>query len=260
MNQDAINTIATTLQEAKVGRSRLDGASLGLAANDIELAYRVQARLAEPSHRVGGWKIGAANIVQQEMLAISEPFFGAIFTDDIFPVGAQIAAARFQPAIIEPEIGFELSDAVSDLAVPVTLANVGDFIAALRPVFEIFNPRLDPPFAAGAAPLIADRGGNGGLVIGAACPACDWSLLADITATLVVNGELIETGSAKIVLDNPINSLMWFLNAAQKQNLKLAAGQVIASGSLTKPYPASKGETIEAVFDQLGQVSVSLTP
>lgn len=259
MTHEMIDAIAATLRDAKVGRSRLDGATLGLAAQDMDLAYRVQASLAGPSQAAGGWKIGAANIVQQEMLSISEPFYGAIFTDDIFPSGIQIAAARFQPAIIEPEIGFELSDAASDITAPVTLANVGHFIAALRPVFEIFNPRLDPPFAAGAAPLVADRGGNGGLVIGGACPACGWSELADITATLTVNGNLIETGSAQIVLGNPINSLMWFLNAARRQNLKLAPGQIIASGSLTKPYPASAGEAIKAVFDQLGEVSVNLT-
>ena len=258
MNQETIDAIAAKLRDAQLQKSRLDGTTLGLAAGDIDWAYQVQTSLARPTH-LGGWKIGAANLIQQDMLSISEPFYGAIFATDIFPSGAQIAATTYQPAIIEPEIGFELSQAACNITAPVTHDTVTQFIVALRPVFEIFNPRLDPPFAAGAAPLVADRGGNGGLVIGAPTPPCDWHLLADITATLGVNQETIEKGSATVVLDNPINSLIWFLNAARQHKLPLAAGHIIASGSLTKPYPASAGETISAVFDQLGEVAVSLT-
>lgn len=259
MNQENIDSVAAKLTEAAKNGQKVDGSSLGLAAHDIETAYRIQARVASAGDVLGGWKIGATNPVQQELLGISEPFFGGIFLSDILPSGARLGITTYQPTVIEPEVGFELSDAVSEISAPVTIYTVTNFVAAIRPTFEIVSPRLDPPLAAGVAPFIADRGGNGGLIIGAPQPPRDWSSLAEITAILASNGQTIETGEAKIILGNPINALIWFLNTAAQNKLRLAAGQIVASGSLTKPYPVTELGRFTANFDGLGDVEVNFS-
>lgn len=258
MTQENVQ-LADRLKVARDTQTKLTPDDTELAPDAFETAYNVQALLNGPTNLLAGWKVGCANLTQQAMLGVSEPFFGGVLAEDALPSGVNIPAQRYVPALIEPELGFALAPSVTQLSGEVNLDNLSDYISALHPVFEIFNPRIDPPFAAGAAPLIADRGGNGALIIGPACAPPAWQDLAHTAVSLSVNEEVIETGSGENVLGNPVHSAIWFLNTALKRGLNLAAGQIIATGSFTKPYPAKPGDRISATYADFGEISLSIS-
>jgi 2-keto-4-pentenoate hydratase len=57
------------------------------------------------------------------------------------------------------------------------------------------------------------------------------------------------------VLGNPAASVAWLANKLAELGRRLEAGMQIMSGSLTRFYPANKGDHVEARFTPFGAVS-----
>ena len=80
-------------------------------------------------------------------------------------------------------------------------------------------------------PVSGDRGG--------------WlKALSDFEIDLCRDGELVDTGHARNVLDGPLSALRHFLDllANDPGNEPLAAGEVVTTGTVTKAWPVAAGE------------------
>ena len=77
-----------------------------------------------------------------------------------------------------------------------------------------------------------------------------------ISASLSINGDVRESGSAAAVLGNPVNAVAWLANAIGKFGVGLKAGEVIMPGALTAASDVAGGDVFRACFDGLGTVSV----
>ena len=82
--------------------------------------------------------------------------------------------------------------------------------------------------------------------------------LASITVVLEKNGEVVAKGTGSEVLDGPPKAVAWLANQLAKTGLKLAAGQIVLSGSFTLPVAARAGDRVVARFDRLGTVEVTI--
>ncbi|HET8943284.1 MAG TPA: 4-oxalocrotonate decarboxylase, partial [Dehalococcoidia bacterium] len=79
-----------------------------------------------------------------------------------------------------------------------------------------------------------------------------------IGASLSKNGEVEESGIAQAVMANPINSVAWLANKLHEFGVTMSAGHVILSGSFIAAIPFGPGDTLTALFDQLGEVSCTI--
>ena len=66
-------------------------------------------------------------------------------------------------------------------------------------------------------------------------------------------------GNTKIVLGNPINSLIWLLNEIKKNNMILSSDFWVTSGSSTPIIPIKKGDLFYGNIKGLGSVSVKIS-
>ena len=66
-------------------------------------------------------------------------------------------------------------------------------------------------------------------------------------------------GNTKIVLGNPINSLIWLLNEIRKNNMILSSDFWVTSGSSTPIIPIKKGDLFYGNIKGLGSVSVKIS-
>ena len=80
-----------------------------------------------------------------------------------------------------------------------------------------------------------------------------------MSATLAINGDIMETGSAGAVMGNPLNAVVWLANKLHEFGVMIEPGDVILSGSFVKAIPFNAGDSIVALFDELGEVTLRIT-
>jgi 2-keto-4-pentenoate hydratase len=66
-------------------------------------------------------------------------------------------------------------------------------------------------------------------------------------------------GNTKIVLGNPINSLIWLLNEIRKNNMILSFDFWVTTGSSTPIIPIKKGDVFSGKIENLGIVTIKIS-
>jgi 2-oxo-3-hexenedioate decarboxylase len=220
-------------------------------------AYRVTAavharRLAR-GERARGRKIGFTNRTIWAEYNVFAPIWGHVYDRTLFELadaGSSFALARLPEPRIEPEIVFGIARAPSASMDEAALLSCIDWVA---PGFEIVQS-IFPAWKFTAADTIAAFGLHGALALGARKQISshnDWQqVLAKLEADLFRDGERMDHGRAKDVLDSPLLALKHLIEllAQDKINPPLAAGEVITTGTLTRAFPVRAGETWSVEF------------
>lgn len=205
-----------------------------------------------------GYKIGATSTRGQQMLGLAEPFYGRAFALRIMRGVARWDAAG-GPYTIEAEVGFVLAHDLPPRPEPYTLAEVGDAVETVAPLFEVNRPSFSRPFEVGGLCLIADNGVTQGLAVNpAATPMHVLPDLAGERVRMLHNGEVCAEGHAAAVLGNPLNALVWLANALRAQRRGLRGGDIVASGAMTPPVPMVGGDVFAAEYTTLGRIDLQV--
>jgi len=77
-----------------------------------------------------------------------------------------------------------------------------------------------------------------------------------VGALLYRNAVIEETGLAAGVLGHPATGVAWLANKIAPYDEELRAGDLVLSGSFTRPTTAQRGDTLHADFGSLGTISV----
>jgi 2-oxo-hept-3-ene-1,7-dioate hydratase len=104
---------------------------------------------------------------------------------------------------------------------------------------------------------IADNAADAGVVLGGRVFRPMDVDLRWVAALLLRNGTIEESGVAAAVLNHPGNGVAWLANRLAPHGVSLKRGDVILSGSFTKPVFAEPGDTFVADYGPQGTVSVT---
>lgn len=257
-----IEAIAAELQEAESTRTQIRQVSLRHPGMTIDDAYRIQsawvARKLESGRIVKGHKVGLTSRAMQLASNIDEPDFGVLLDDMFYHDGAALPYERFIVPRIEVELAFILKH---DLSGPgVTLTDVYDATAYVLPALEIIDARfhqVDPETGVTRKVLdtISDNAANAAVVLGGRPVRATDLDLRWVGATFTRNGIIEETGLAAGVLNHPGNGVVWLANRLGSLGVPLRAGQVVLSGSFTRPVSASAGDIFCADYGELGTIN-----
>lgn len=263
MTPDQIEAAATALHEAERDRKQIGLLSLAYPGMTLDDAYAVQSalvahKLAEGRHRIG-WKIGLTSRAMQDALKIDTPDSGVLLDDMMFETGATVPAGRFIQPRIEAEIAFLMAAPLA--GAECTRADVIAATAHVAPALEILDTRIlraDP--ATGQARIvtdtISDNAANAGLVLGAERHPITAHDLRWTGAIVSRNGTVEETGLGAGVLNDPVTSVLWLARRLAAYGQSIAAGDIVLSGSFTRPIEAPPGSRIEADFGPFGSVRI----
>ncbi|MEO1016821.1 MAG: fumarylacetoacetate hydrolase family protein [Pseudomonadota bacterium] len=220
---------------------------------DVAEAYRLQELVSAAYREEGsGWKVGATNDKALEAMKLEAPFYGPMFKAHIHETNATIA---FPPGAkgVECEIAFRLKNDLPAREGGHDLAAVKAAIGSVHPAIEIIGARIDGPGPGNGLQPIGDFGGNVDFVYGRGVE--DWSEidLEAETADCHQNDEKVASGEGRIVLGNPLNSIVWLT----QQGIALKDGDFVSTGTLTGLTPTQAGDRIEGNFATIGSVSVT---
>jgi len=225
--------------------SRQDGLSVDDA---YRVTFLVRQMYEAGGAKVVGRKIGFTNRTIWAQYGVYAPIWGYIFDRSVHdPASVEtLQLAPFSEPRIEPEVIFGLAAAPSAHMDDKALAAC---IAWTALGFEIVQS-IYPGWKFSASDTIAANGLHGALLIGQRAPfaprAAEWQrTLSAFEIDLNCDGRSIDRGHAKNVLDGPLSALRHVINLLTRDpfNPPLAAGEIVATGTLTKAMPISPGET-----------------
>ena len=231
----------------------------GLRPHSLDDAYAVQDLVVDGLLPVDagriGYKVACASVIAQEALQIDGPLFGQLLSNTSSPSGVSLPADRFVHRVVEAEFGFRVGTDVT--SGPHTAESIRAHIDAVVPAIEIVDYRFES-WAVGALPVAADNAIHGWWVHGE--PVTDWTRVDLRSAGVEVsrNGRTVTNGSGAAVLGHPLTVMAWLADELAGRGRQLRAGDLVTTGVTTDVFEAVAGDTVEARFEGLGPVELSL--
>lgn len=258
LTDDQRRELAEALHRAEVDRVQIPLISDTHPDADVVDAYEIATIVSElrlaAGRRVKGHKVGLTSKAMREMSLATEPDFGTLFDHWFVPEGSIIPASSLFRPLVEIEIAFVMRERLEGPAV-----NAADVIRAtdfVLPSIEIVDSRFT-----GRPKLvdtIADVASCGLVVLGGNPRRLTDIDVRRIGGTLLKNGEIEESGTAAAVMGNPINAVAWLANKLHEFGVTIEPGHVVLSGSFVRAVRIAEGDTVTALFDQLGDVTLAL--
>lgn len=228
--------------------------------HDIETRRRAQGWTAV------GRKIGFTNRTIWPRYGVYQPMWAHVWTHTVHVARDGKAALPLNGLVqprIEPEVVFKLKGPV-----PLTddAAAVLACVEWMAPGFEIVQSHF-PDWKFAAADCTAAFGLHGALVIGTPLAVTDANRTTLATAlpafelTLSRGDIVIDRGVGANVLGSPAHALVHLarLLADQPQAPKLAAGEIITTGTVTDAWPVAAGEVWSSDYGTLGIKGLALS-
>lgn len=262
LSEAQIATLADELDSAEASRQQIPLISQRFPDAGLDDAYAVQdawvaQKLARGRRRVG-WKIGLTSRAMQAALAIDTPDSGVLFDDMRFEDGETVPKGRFIQPRIEAEIAFVLARPLSGAEVTVfDVLNATDYVI---PAIEILDTRIVRQDAAtgrmrNVVDTIADNAANAGIITGGRAMRPDQADLRWMGAIVSRNGVVEETGLGAGVLNDPARGIAWLARRLHRYGQRLAAGDLVLSGSFIRPIECRPGDTLLADFGRYGSIA-----
>ena len=216
-----------------------------------EQSYAVARALHETRVREGwrpvGRKIGFTNRSIWSRYGVYEPIWGTVYDRTLIESTDNRSAVALEGLClprIEPEICFKLRGAPRS-------ANHADLLAAIEWVaHSVEIVQCDRPgWKTSLEHSISFNGLHGRLILGSRMPI---DRLPDLEARLprvemiLRKGDaIVDRGRGEIVLGSPLAALghLVRLLSTQPEAPRLAAGEIISTGTLTDAHPVAAGET-----------------
>lgn len=139
-----------------------------------------------------------------------------------------------------------------------TAADVIRATSFVLPAIEIVDSRYDGFGPNMLVDSISDAASCGGVVLGGNPIRLEDIDIRRVSGSLAINGTIEETGSASAVMANPVNAVVWLAKKLHSFGVSIERGDVVLAGSFVRAVPINTGDTVFALFDQLGEVTLSV--
>jgi 2-oxo-hept-3-ene-1,7-dioate hydratase len=266
LSPQTVADLAGRLAEARRTRTCVRQFSREHPGMTIDDGYAIQrawvALELARGRTIRGRKIGLTSRAMQQASQITEPDFAPLMDDMFFEPGSDIPVNLFISPRVEVELAFVLSAPLRGPA--VSLADVLKATAHVTPALEIIDARIERFDRDTRAPrkvfdTIADFAANAGVVVGGRAVKPDAVDLRWVGALLMKNDVVEETGLAAGVLNHPAIGVAWLANKIAPYGEQLQPGDVVLSGSFTRPIEVAAGDVLQADFGPLGNIPVRFT-
>ena len=221
---------------------------------DEQTAYEIQRLSMEERYKRNdefvGLKLGFTSYAKMEQMGVHDMIWGRLSSEMLYTAGSELEMTKFIHPRAEPELCFLVK---KDINREIKLDEVGDYIEAVAPAIEIIDSRYEN-FKFSLEDVIADNCSSTAFVVGA------WQNInqeiGDLKMELVIDNEVVESGSSKAILGNPWLSVTNASRLAAKYNQEFPAGSYLMAGAATSAVFLKAGQKIACRVEKLGTVSL----
>ena len=207
--------------------------------------------------KVLGFKAGGTALPVLKKLKEKEPFYSAIFKNNVLKSGKSVKINRSTLGI-EVEVGYLINKKFFDSKGIITMKNVSKFITHMMPCIEVVGYRQKKQGIKFLGDLASDFGANIKFLTGTKKKFKKLNIgnlkcnIKNIKTGNVVNGN---TNSVYI---NPLNSLKFVLNKIRKDKVKLSSNFYVFTGSTVGVVPLKIKGNYVAKIDKIGTVKSAI--
>ncbi len=258
-----LDEVVAHLVAARRGGPRVLGERVASALRSSDDAYAVQSRvgaIAWPGDEATAWKAGADS---RDALPIAAPIMPALIVDD-----GGVARGALSQRIVEAEIAYRFGIDLPPRDTPYTTDEVAAAIESMHAAIEVVSSRIVdfpdvPPLA-----KLADHQVNGAFALGDGVTSWKKIDLRRQPVVLSFDGKPHESAVGSHALGNPAVLLPWFVahlgrlptydadgRAGPPRGVK--AGDVVTTGTWTKPFDAKPGQRVDVEFAEIGRVALT---
>lgn len=262
LSTDIITQCAQRLHQAEKKRVQIRQISLDYPDIEIDDAYAIQSEWLkiklDEGRSIIGHKIGLTSRAMQQSSQIDEPDYGTLLDDMLYHDGCEIDTDKFIVPRIEVELAFILKKPLKGPNCTMfDVYNATDYVVPALEMIDARSQSIDPETKRPRLvyDTISDNAANAAIILGGRPIKIDEMDLRWVSAIMMRNGVIEETGVAAGVLNHPANGVAWLANKLAPFDVELEAGQIILGGSFTRPTPARKGDTFTVDYGPLGTVS-----
>lgn len=254
--EEVLTALADELDRAHRSRTTMPRITARYPEATIEDAYAIQRRWLRRNRAAGrrpvGHKIGLTSRAMRAATGITEPDYGVVLDGTVWENGSVIPYDAFSGVRVEVELAFRTE-------APLTGPDCTflDVLAATRfvvPALEILDSRVDL-VGRTIVDTIADNAAYGGTVLGGNPVRPGDTDLRWVSALLCRNETIEESGVAAAVLNHPAAGVAWLANRLHRHGDRIEAGELVLSGSFTRPVPVRRGDTLLGDYGPMGTIA-----
>ena len=203
--------------------------------------------------KVVGYKAGLTNPAVQKRFNATEPVWGVLYEPMLLKDGATVEAAFGARPLFEADLLVRVSDPrISQARTP---EQVLQYIDQVIPAIELPDLVVEAPPKLNGSAVAAINVGARYFVTGSPIEVKRMQAFADSLASMKVlvmgNGQDLDTGFGRDVLDHPLNAVAWLAQDLQKHGLALKKGDLVSVGSFSKLMPPKAGQKVEVQYQGL---------
>jgi 2-oxo-hept-3-ene-1,7-dioate hydratase len=262
LSEQEIQTAARRINEAEKNREQIRQLSLQHPNMTIEDAYAVQDAAVnmkiDEGRTIKGRKIGLTSRAMQQSSQIDEPDYGTLLDDMFFDDGSDVPLSHFISPRLEVELAFILKTPLQGENISVEdVLDATDYVIPAVEIIDARIHRLDPDTGRPRKVFdtISDNAANSGIIMGGKAIGARDMDLRWVSGLLYRNDVIEETGVAAGVLDHPANGIAWLAKKFAPHGIALEPGQVILSGSFTRPVAIRANDVFRIDYGPLGQIN-----
>jgi 2-keto-4-pentenoate hydratase len=204
-------------------------------ADGYHLQRMIHARLAAQGVQRLGYKIGSTSAVNRRPWGLQEPVYAGIFNDTRADTLAEALARPLLHPALECEVALQLGRDIDGADPTMSAATIVDAIATCHIACEIIDGRYEAPLTIGVPTLLADDFFQAGYVLGAAHSGWRTLDFGTLEGAIEID-DTRNTGKAADTLD-ALSAVRWLARKLAEAGTKLRAGEIVLTGSFTKPVP-----------------------
>ena len=208
-------------------------------------------------NKIVGFKAGGTALPVLKKLNEKEPFYSAIFKNNVLKSGKSVKI-NSSTLGIEVEVGYLIDKKFFDNKGLITIKNVSKYVSHMMPCIEVVGYRQKKQGIKFLGDLASDFGANIKFLIGSKKKFRRLNI-GNLKCSIknVKTGNLIN-GNTNTVYINPLNSLRFVLNKMRKDKVKLDSNFFVFTGSTVGVVPLKNKGMYIAKIDKIGTVKSSI--
>ena len=207
--------------------------------------------------KIIGFKAGGTALPVLKKLKEKEPFYSAIFKNNVLKSGKGVKI-NSSTLGIEVEVGYLINKNFFDNKSLITMKNVSKYITHMMPCIEVVGYRQKKQGIKYLGDLASDFGANIKFLVGSKKKFKRLNI-GNLKCSIknVKTGNIVK-GNTNTVYINPLNSLRFVLNKMRKDKVKLNSNFFVFTGSTVGVVPLKNRGLYIAKIDKIGTVKSTI--
>ncbi|AXF57995.1 4-oxalocrotonate decarboxylase [Salicibibacter kimchii] len=251
--------MASEIEENQRNGIEMEKVTLKYPKMTVEEAYDVQSqtiqRYRDRGDEMVGWKMGLTSVAKQKSMNVEEPIYGRL-TNSMKLSTPTLKMENLIHPKVEPEFAFLINKELKGDQLQVK--DVWEATKEVYPALEIIDSRYKN-FSFTLTDVIADNASSSKFILGKEGFPPEYTDWDNVKVTMFVNGDEVQSGYGKAVLDHPVNSIIELSKMLNRTGLSIKPGMIVLVGAITEAVSVKKGDYLEVNYETLGQLNLNVT-